>query len=305
LEPGKDTSSPAQKSSSLLGLLGILASVFGVWVFSKLRAPVHDTERLRHPEYGTNKETRVGQNPSAAPLSVVIDSIPPAQPINDQQKVEAAKKEKRERLKLRYEAIGGAIALLLFVANWFQGCQTKKAADAAIEQFKAYSGKENRAWIWVNMGRIHVEVGKPITADVEVFNYGKVPAVVRARIRVEVAPGAIESFRKEAIDNAKTAMVIEDAKGLLKIVLPANEGYRDFPVESPQQILTRQDYNRIMNGVASNALDVVVYGRIFYASPGMPLKKQENNDIFCFYLLKNGTTSTCTNQDGAYTNWID
>jgi len=175
----------------------------------------------------------------------------------------------------------------------------------AKEQVVAYTLKENRAWVWVKMGSIDVEVGKPITAKVEVFNYGKVPALVRARMRIEAAPGAIERFRKEANENSKTVMLIDDAKGFLKIVLPADQAYGDFPVESSQQILTRQDYDRIMNGVASNTIDVAVYGRIFYSSPGMPEKKQESNDIFCFYLLKNGTTSTCTNEDGAYTNWIN
>lgn len=285
------------------GLFNILAFAFGVWALSKLGAPVNDPNSPDDPEYCTENNSRIGQNRSSQPMRIVVDGIPPPEPINDQQRTKEARTERRKQLRFHLEWIAALIALLLFSATAYQGCQMKKAVEATKEQTMHSIAVQDRPWIWVRTPEsIQVEAGKPVSTKVCVFNPGQAPALVRARMRLEISPRAIEAFRRDAKENPYTTMRVEDAKGILKVILYSHDSYCDFPIESSQEVMTPQRVSEIMNGIASNSLDVAVYGRLYYSSPGNVMR--EHDDIFCFYLLKNGQVSACTNQPGAYTNWI-
>lgn len=111
-------------------LLSALAFLFG-WSLSKLRAPLNNRSESGHPQNNPTYASEIRNNPNATPVTVVIDSIPPPQPINEEQRAKAHDEERKERLKSGLEIVATFIALCLLVANWFQGCQTKHAADSA------------------------------------------------------------------------------------------------------------------------------------------------------------------------------
>jgi hypothetical protein len=111
-------SSSAQKHPSLLGLLGILAFFFGAWFFSKMSAPDDNSGKSIHPQDTPRTEGERGQASSGV---LVAHSL--ADPENA--------KERRRRKTPWSERATVFIALALLIANWFQGCQTKKAAEAS------------------------------------------------------------------------------------------------------------------------------------------------------------------------------
>lgn len=164
---------------------------------------------------------------------------------------------------------------------------------------------EQRPLISVKMlDSIHVEIGKPVTANVEVVNYGKEPGWAWARIRVEMGPKIIENFRDALNDKATfEKWRIWDTEGIHKILIPPGVGSKVFPTEQSQKILTPEDMNAINAGTA----DVAVYGAIFYTSLNNRAEGKNNYGVypstFCFYRLKDGTVSGCTNRQGAYTNF--
>jgi len=143
---------------------------------------------------------------------------------------------------------------------------------------------------------IQIEVGKPITATVEVFNYGKLPGMARAQIHAEAAPGLIEKFRHTLRDEKLGTGNLPDIIGLRKIYIAPGQGTKDFPIEPPQRIFTQQD----MIGAAAGTIDVAVYGRIFYTDLN---NHHGYSSAFCFYRLKDGSTSACPDEKNAYTNF--
>jgi hypothetical protein len=117
-------SSQPQNSDEPSGLLYILVSAFAfllAW-FSKdrLQRP-HESNQIQD---STSNQSSVSQNPSSRPIRVFIDSIPPAEPITDQQKAEARRNKKREELKAILEWTAAGIALGLLAINILLWCST-------------------------------------------------------------------------------------------------------------------------------------------------------------------------------------
>jgi hypothetical protein len=143
---------------------------------------------------------------------------------------------------------------------------------------------------------IQVEVGKPVTATVEVFNYGKLPGMARAQIHVEVGPRAIEKFRLMLRDEKSGEGDMPDIMGFRKIYIAPGQSTKGFPIDPPERIFTQQD----VIGVTTGTIDVAVYGRIFYTDLN---NHYGYSSAFCFYRLKDGTTSACPDEKNAYTNF--
>jgi hypothetical protein len=175
--------------------------------------------------------------------------------------------------------------------------------DQAINVFK-----DQRPRMWAKIpDRIHIEVGKPIRPDIQVFNYGKVPGIARARIRFEAATGVIEKFR-DTLRNHPADFLVPDQVGTWKVLINPNDGKR-FPIEKPELVLSKQDMEQLTGGT----IDVAIYGRIFYTDLNNSATDGRNDEYqssFCFYVMRDGTTmSACTNkynkstQYEEYTNW--
>jgi hypothetical protein len=185
----------------------------------------------------------------------------------------------------------------------------KDGADFTTQQAKMFFDTQ-RPWVYVKMvDSIHLEAGKPITAPVEVINYGGSPAIVRAVIRVEIGPTVIETFRSNMVGQNNLFLFTPESMGDKQIVIFPGEGNgrKDFPVECPPA-LSQQQYEKIKSGVAAGTAEVAVDGRIFYNSLRDPVGQINRSDfssssLFCFYLLRDGTTSACPDQNGAYTNF--
>jgi hypothetical protein len=166
---------------------------------------------------------------------------------------------------------------------------TRILAQAASDQSKVFWYGQH-AWVWVKMlDKFNIQVGKPISAAIEVFNYGKEPTLVRARIFVEAAPMISDAIQER----------IPEIIGVREILLSPVEGTKEFAAELPRKVLTQEDYRKIMDGT----LDVLAYGRIEYANIHDPVKGMANSS-FCFYRMKDGTVSACPNPDEHhFTNW--
>lgn len=171
---------------------------------------------------------------------------------------------------------------------------SEKAANWTQEQTQ-YLFDEQRPFVWVKMlDGFHVEVGRPITAKVEVFNYGRVPATVRAYGYIESGPMVIEKLRDHPLGN------VPESKGIRIILLAPGESTKDFPIETQGKALTEEDLRLVTNG----GTDVVIYGHIDYTNPHNPgLQVAKFMSSFCFYRLKEGAVSVCPNYEHAYTNW--
>ena len=68
----------------------------------------------------------------------------------------------------------------LLIANWFQGCQTKKAADAAAgaaSVAKQTMHIDQRAWLGVVVGRGPIEIGQLLKPPIRIADTGRTPAV--------------------------------------------------------------------------------------------------------------------------------
>lgn len=211
-------------------------------------------------------------------------------------------RERRKRKTPWWEKAAVLVALGLLVVNFFQMRSTDKAARAAKDSADwtatqtKYIFSNQQPWVWVKMpDSFHVEVGKPISAAVEVFNYGNALALVRAHIYIEASPGIIERLRDHPLKEK-----IPDAKGVREIALDGRQGTKEFIVEQPQRIVTEEDYRMIENG----RIDVVAYGRIDFDGLIDPLLQQYNS-IFCFYRLRDGSVSACPNYEHGYTNWME
>jgi hypothetical protein len=243
-------------------------------------------------------------------MRIIVESLPPKPPKTEEHKTE---KKFKNALKVfntvaQLGAVVIAILLLCVTSRYVTYTynmwrEMHQQTIAATGQLKQEEAKHNHPWVWVKMpDSITIKIGKPVTAKICVFNYGEGPALVRTKIRLKVAPNAIEELRKGWLQ-PETIIPWQDTKGNLRLILAPNEGSSDFPVDSPQEILTRDKYRQIMTGVSTGTIDVVVYGRLFYATASTPAK--EYDSIFCFYLLKDGKTSACTDEQGAYTNWMN
>jgi hypothetical protein len=196
LEPEKDPSLRAQKPSLLLGLLGTLALVFGALALSKMSTPNNYSSKSVHPGHTPENES---ERSESTPREMLMLQSP-----NDSPKPH----ERRRRETPWWEKAAVVIALLLFVANSFQGWQTKNAANAARdaadaaqkaniltgEATRASIGEfrlEHRAWMAIDglmffrtspdgsMSPVSFQQIKPndlITLDVEYKNFGSTPA---------------------------------------------------------------------------------------------------------------------------------
>jgi hypothetical protein len=288
----------SQKPSSLLGLLGILGFSFGVWFLSKMKPPIDPIMETNVQQNNTRHESQCRQNVPNSPLRVNIESFPPSPTPENQWEGEKKWKNRREWWMFFVQFL---TLIIVGAYAWFTyGLldETGKAANAARSTYEA----NWRPWVWVKMPQsIQVEVGKPITAKIEVFNYGLVPALVKAKMHVAAGPRVIDDFRDDCRYHSATAEISPNVMGALNIMLRPQEGTENFRVESSSQFLTRGDYDEIMKGVASGKLNVAIYGRIMYSNVA---DLHQRSSIFCFYLLKNGQVSACPNYEHAYTNWI-
>jgi hypothetical protein len=89
------------------------------------------------------------------------------------------------------------------------------------------------------------------------------------------------------------------------LILPGIGRY--FPIENTGLVLSKQDMAKLIAG----AIDVVIYGRIFYTDFDNAANGHRNDayqSIFCFYVMSDGsTTSACPNRytdREEYTNWV-
>jgi hypothetical protein len=296
LEHEKDPSLPSQKPSSLLRLLGTLASSF-VTFFSSFSNPMQHSNNPEHPKDSTNEHADVRINPGSGPIRVVIDSVPPPISPTHEEETEKNKKKRRKTIKFWAELIIGFFVIAYTIVSVCLWQEMRKQNQSILDI-------NERPWVFVKMPEaINIKVGQPITAPIEVFNYNKnSPAMVRAAIHIEVGPNAIETFRDNVLHNASTYLLAPDDRGIKRIFLPPDDGTWDFIPEYHQGTLTQSDYDRIMSGVTTGTLDVAIYGRIFYTSLGDPTKDYQT--IFCFYLLRDHSVSACPDKPDAYTNWL-
>jgi len=75
-----------------------------------------------------------------------------------------------------WEKAAVLIGIALLIANWFQGCQTEKAADIAKDTLVL----DERPWVGLmGNGHVSVEITKdsPIKSLVDIQNFGKTPAL--------------------------------------------------------------------------------------------------------------------------------
>lgn len=230
----------------------------------------------------------------------------------------SAKKHWLDYVTVALEVVGlvvlsiyAAYTVGIYYANNTAAVAAAEAADKSAswtrnQAINIFKDQRPRAWIKIS-DSIHIEAGKPIKPDIQVFNYGKVPAITRTRIRFEAAPGVIEKFR-DTLRNHPANFLVPDKVGTWKVLINPLEGKR-FPIETPNVVLSREDIAKLTAGT----LDVAVYGRIFYTdlnnSAGNE-RNQEYQSSFCFYVMRDASTfSACTNTYNpdtkyeAYTNW--
>jgi hypothetical protein len=127
----KESSSPAQKSSVLLGLLGILAYVFGALVFSKIHAPHENAGKAIHPQ-----NTSTNPNNSAPRQPSIITEVRPSNQNADNTNGSKQHTPLWEKLAASAVALG---TLGLLVVNIFLLRTTKISTDAAKSAAKTAS----------------------------------------------------------------------------------------------------------------------------------------------------------------------
>ena len=284
-----------------------------------------DSEPVRENNQAPNTEGKTNKQPDHAeiPVQPITAPKPERQPAKYHCEI-TCKTEKNWWSKTKpYVEIAGVLLLAVYTAYTIKiFCATKRATEAtgiaataaknAADAAKISAGlafNEQRPFVFVKMvDNIKVEIGKRISAPVEVFNYGKFPAMARTVIHIEVGPNVIETFRSKLAEPHMNYLFIPEEMGTKQILISPGEGRKDFPVESLQGVLSRQDYEKIMSGVAAGTMDVAVYGRIFYSTLGVPVHEAGEPGVtydaaFCFYMMKDGTTSACTDNPHAYTNF--
>jgi hypothetical protein len=171
------------------------------------------------------------------------------------------------------------------------------------EQVVAFYNTGQRPMIFAKIpNKIHVEVGKPIQPTIELFNYGKVPGIVRARVHFEASEGAIEKFRDMLLFHGSDFLIApQDDKTILNILILSDKSV-PYPIETPPIILAQRDIEKLSSG----SIDIAVYGRIFYFDLSNRAYGKPNamyTTSFCFYFQRDGTASACPNKEGAYTNF--
>ena len=153
---GTKPSLSAQKPSSLLGLLGILAFVFGACALSKVRTPNDESGQPVRPQDTPEREAQSRESPLGRPL--IVNS-----PTNSE-KSDYGSRHKNPW----WEKAAVIVAVFLFAANWFQGCQTKRAADAAksaAATAEATLKASQRPWV-----KIKHRIVRPLAFDVPAQN---------------------------------------------------------------------------------------------------------------------------------------
>jgi hypothetical protein len=222
-------------------------------------------------------------------------------------------KEEAHKGKFWLEVLAFLVLLAYTVFSGMMWWQTKNAAQAAKES-AAWTGHQARDFfnderprMWVKIpDSIHIEAGKPIKPNICIFNYGKTPGIVSARIRFEAAQGLIEKFR-DTMRYHPNEFTITEQRGTLKVLINPNEG-KTFSIETADLILSKQDLEKL----AAGTIDVAIFGRIFYTDLSNGAMGERNSNyktLFCIYVTKDGTTSACPNtydpatKFEAYTNW--
>jgi hypothetical protein len=225
LANGTAPSSPSQNSRELHGLLHILGTVVSVvsfvWLFSRLHTASDDARETARPQGTPEPERQFSHAPPGGPLVI----YPPI----DTNKSDNGNKDKTPF----WEKAAVLIALGLLVVNLFVALSANDSAEWIKHQTRDVYN-QHRPLIWVKVPTsVHIEVDKPIDFDIEVFNYGNVTGIARARIRLEAAPGVIERFRDTLRHHEADFPILRDQIGILKLPIPPGE-FRHFPIESPE-----------------------------------------------------------------------
>jgi hypothetical protein len=297
---------PSQNPDEPPGLLKILASVFSGVLFglflSKFDTPTENDRESVHPKNNPRSETTLGS--SQIPVTTQVPPTPSQHYQPDRRKDNTPPWKKKAEIAA-VSIAGGLLLINIFViiGSWRAANAAKEAADWTKRQTQ-FLFEEQRPRVWVKMlDNIQVEVGKPITANVEVFNYSQLPAQVRAYGYAEIGPMVIEKVRDHPLDN------LPEDKSIRIILLAPG---KDFSVEIRGKVLSEEDLRLIINGT----IEVVVYGHINYTDPRNPWLIDPHNprviithlmSSFCFHRLKDGTVSVCPNYEPhdntGYTNW--
>jgi hypothetical protein len=221
---------------------------------------------------------------------------------------------KSVRLWIEVIALGGLIFYSIKTHQMWREVHDQSMATVAIYQ---------RPWVFAKMPTIKAVVGKPVTAQIEIWNFGKgTPAMVRASIHADIGPNVIDNFREKLLDSKpgnEQYLYVPNSRGELKIFLAENEETTSFPIEISPHILTQKEYEAISEG----AIDVAVYGRLFYTNLTVPIPEEiphygffssffhgtvpdaNYRSSFCFYLLRDYTVSACADKPHAYTNFAN
>jgi hypothetical protein len=280
LANGTAPSSPSQNSVEPRDLLRILGAAFSalsfLWFFSKLHTPSEDAREPVDKEHTPEPKRLRSQTRLGGPQVVHASDY---------------SNDNGERKTPFWEKAAVILALVLMVVNFFQTLATGKAAQAAKDSadwtkdqaLNVFNGQRPQVWVKVPE-RFEVEIGKPLGAKLEVFNYGNAPTLARARIYIETSPTALERFRNNPhpLNHPMT-----EVKGTREILLAPHQGTTEFPIE-PKRILTEADYQLITIGT----FDVVIYGRIDFPNLRAPTTEQYTSS-FCFYRMSDGTVSGC------------
>jgi hypothetical protein len=157
LEPGKERSSSAQKTSALAGLLGILSLVSLSWLFSRLRAPNQNAIGSVPLKDTPDKESQQGQFGKG----IVSNSPPtPTYQANASRSKDGTPPAWKKAAEISV-AIGTLGLLLVNILLW---CSTKKTADAAKNSADT-SAKElelsQRPWVSLS----NISVDSPLIFD--------------------------------------------------------------------------------------------------------------------------------------------
>lgn len=108
----------------LLGLLGILAFVFGVLAWSKVSAPPDEKSGSTGHDEDSTKDNREYLDSTMRPMKVVVESLPPA---TEEEKTREKNKSRREWQTLIAQWITAGLVFVYATVAIFQYCEMKHA----------------------------------------------------------------------------------------------------------------------------------------------------------------------------------
>jgi hypothetical protein len=274
----------------------LLVLAFLYWL-SRRETPI-DGEESKNPKCDSDDTAETGPDLVGYPIRVIVESTPPPPPLSEKQKAAEKRRERRETNKNFLEQVAAVIACGLLLANFGLWIEQNESTTWIRRQSRIMLETERPRITANRLRNITVEVGKPLSAVVEIKNFGHQPGSAWSQIYIESGQGVIDRLQSHPLDRTTENGTFE------KKLLAPDESTNEFPVipaKGSEKILTQGDFDKISNG----NLDVVVYGQIEYRDLGDPegLNGRDWNSIFCFHRLADGKMSACPNKKGAYTYW--